>query len=600
MEKTAHDMPRHRSFQATLFCLLCFSQLVEAQPAITAKLSHALQVAGPGEKLIVWVFLTDKGTETLGKLSDPASLLSERSLARRANVLPRAQLVDETDLPVCREYALKIQSAGVKIRHFSKWLNAISVETNSGQISILRSFPFVRELELVARFPKDGSLDDRSQPFEFSPRSPGKTTGVNDLDYGPSFAQVNQINVPAVHNTGNHGQDVIVGVFDNGFRLPNHEAFDSLTILATYDFVDHKVSVVPVDTRVSFGTHGVNTLSTIGGYKPGTLIGPAFKAKYLLARTENDSSETPVEEDNWVRAIEWADSQGVQVTSTSLGYLSFDAPYVSYTWEQMDGKTAITTKAAVMAARKGIVVVNSAGNNGFSSSNNTLNAPADADSIISAGAVDASGTRAAFSSVGPTTSVPARIKPDVMARGVAVLAADAVTSTAYVSVNGTSFSCPLTAGVVALMIHAFPAATPMQVITALKNTASRASTPDNQYGWGIINAKAAIDYLQATEEPPKAYALLQNYPNPFNSGTVIEYELPEETSVSLKIYNLLGQVVRTIASGAEPAGHYRPRWDGRSEGGAVLSSGIYFARLDVSGGQSGTTATSVRKMVLLR
>jgi serine protease AprX len=600
MEKTAHDMPLHRSFQATLFCLLCFSQLVEAQPAITPKLSHALQVAGAGEKLIVWVFLTDKGPETLGKLSEPASLLSERSLARRANVLPRAQLVDETDLPVYQEYASRIESAGVTIRHFSKWLNAISVETNPRQISILRSFPFVRELELVARFPKDGSLDDRSQPFELPVPSPGKTTGVNDLDYGASFNQVNQINVPAVHNTGNYGQDVIVGVFDNGFRLPNHEAFDSLTILATYDFVDHKVSVVPIDTRASFGSHGVNTLSTIGGYKPGTLIGPAFKAKYLLARTENDSSETPVEEDNWVRAIEWADSQGVQVTSTSLGYLSFDAPYVSYTWEDMDGKTAIITKAAVMAARKGIVVVNSAGNNGLSASNNTLNAPADADSIISAGAVDASGTRAAFSSVGPTTSVPTRIKPDVMARGVAVLAADAVTPTAYVSVNGTSFSCPLTAGVAALLVRAVPAVTPMQVITALKSTASRATAPDNQYGWGIINAKAAIDYLLATEQPPKAYALLQNYPNPFNSGTTIKYDLPETATVSLKIYNLLGQLVRTIASGTEPAGHYRPRWDGRGEGGVILSTGVYFARLDVSGNQSGTTATSVRKMVLLR
>jgi hypothetical protein len=548
----------------------------------------------------VWVFLTDKGPEILGKLSEPASLLSEQSLARRANVLPRGRLVDETDLPVYQEYASRIQSTGVTIRHFSKWLNAISVEATPGQIGSLSTLPCVRELELVARFPKNGSLDNGSQPFELPPPSPGKTTGVNDLDYGPSFAQVNQINVPAVHNTRNYGQDVIVGVFDNGFRLPNHEAFDSLTVLATYDFVDHKVSVVPVDTRVSFGSHGVNTLSTIGGYKPGTLIGPAFRAKYLLARTENDSSETPVEEDNWVRAIEWADSQGVQVTSTSLGYLSFDAPYVSYTWEDMDGKTAIITKAAVMAARKGIVVVNSAGNNGLSASNNTLNAPADADSILSVGAVYTSGARAAFSSVGPTTSVPPRIKPDVMACGVAVLAADAVTRTAYVSVNGTSFSCPLTAGVAALVVRAVPTATPMQVISALKNTASRSASPDNQYGWGIINAKAAIDYLQATEQPPKSYALLQNYPNPFNSGTTIEYELPETATISLKIYNLIGQLVRTIASGTEPAGHYTPRWDGRSEDGMVASSGIYFARLDASGTASSTTITVVKKMILLR
>jgi hypothetical protein len=234
-------------------------------------------------------------------------------------------------------------------------------------------------------------------------------------------------------------------------------------------------------------------LSTIGGYKPGQLIGPAFGASFILARTENDSSETPFEEDNWVVAIEWADSIGVDVTSTSLGYLTYDAPYTSWTWQNMNGDTTLITRAADWAVSRGIVVVNSAGNEGSNASHNTLIAPADGDSVLAVGAVTSTGTRSSFSSVGPTTSVPARIKPDVMAMGSSVRVASSTITTGYTTASGTSFSCPLAAGVAALVVHARPNATPMQIMNSMRSTASRAATPDNQYGWGILDALAAIN-----------------------------------------------------------------------------------------------------------
>jgi len=272
-----------------------------------------------------------------------------------------------------------------------------------------------------------------------------------------------------------------------------------MTIVATYDFVDNKVSVVPNAPSSSFGAHGVMTLSTIGGYKPGKLIGPAFKSSYVLARTENDSSETPIEEDYWAKAIEWADSIGIDVASTSLGYLTYDPPYPSWTWEDMDGNTTLITRAADRAVSLGIVVVNSAGNSGYHPSRNTLVAPADGDSVIAVGAVDSFGVRVSFSSVGPT--VDGRIKPDVMAMGYKVKAASPTITNGYVLVSGTSLSCPLTAGVAALLLSANPSLTPIQVRDALRQTASNASSPNNLMGWGIINALDAIVQRNFIVEP---------------------------------------------------------------------------------------------------
>jgi subtilisin family serine protease len=311
-----------------------------------------------------------------------------------------------------------------------------------------------------------------------------------------------------------------------------------------------------------------------------------------------------VEEDNWLAAIEWADSLGVQVTSTSLGYgndpqYPYPPPYTSWTWEDMNGRTTLISRAAAMAVRKGIVVLNSAGNGGYNATHNTLNAPSDADSVVAVGAVSLGGDRTSFSSVGPSTSIPPHIKPDVMALGTGVYIASAFDPHGYSPFGqGTSFSCPLAAGVAALLVKAKPTASPMDIVNALKQTASRASTPDNLMGWGIVNAKAALDRLMGTDTNvtpgvPVSYALDQNFPNPFNPGTKIGFRVPGPAWVHLAVYDLLGREVALLVNEFLAAGDYRWSFDA-----AGLSSGMYFYRLEESGAD--TKIVETRKMVVLR
>jgi len=462
-----------------------------------------------------------------------------------------------------------------------------------GEIPRLLEFPFVAEIELVGR-----SARGEIRPPGNSGAAPATESGASDhlLDYGLSFEQLTQIGVPAVHDSGNAGQGVMIGVFDNGFRLLQHEAFDSMQIVATYDFVDNKTSVVPLNPSASFGTHGINTLSTIGGYAPGQLIGPAFRASFLLARTENDSSETPLEEDNWVAAIEWADSIGVDVTSTSLVYRDYSPPYSAWTWEDMDGNTTVITRAADMAVAKGIIVVNSAGNYGDAPlGQNSLGAPADGDSVLTVGAVDGAGARALFSSVGPTTANPPRTKPDVMARGVNVRAASGTDPAGYTNgFSGTSAACPLTAGAAALVLAAFPGADPLTIINALKQTASNVASPNNQLGWGIVNAAAAIAYFSTPAGIPPTPVLLQNYPNPFNGTTRIDFSLPGPSHAILEVFDLLGRRTAVLVDGEYSSGWHQAEWGGRNTAGNPVSSGVYILRLLTSSGSFERTAVLIR------
>jgi len=559
------------------------------------RLTQALRSAGPSDELVIWISFVDKGEAGLRK-PDPRALVSPRSLERRLKVLPPDKAVDFTDIPVERTYVEQVRNRGVRIRQQSRWFNAVSATATAEQIKKLSTLSFVREMDLVFSARVDKSLHVIK---ETQATAPGLEKSDGTLvDYGRSRPQVSLLRIPEVHATGNSGQGVIVGMFDNGVRLLTHESFEWLKILAMHDFVDHKGSVVPLNPDPDFGAHGLATLSVIAGFRQHILIGPAWGATYVLARTENDSSETPLEEDNWVAAIEWADSLGVQVTSTSLGYLTYSWPYTSWTWKDMDGHTTKISRAATMAARKGIVVLTSAGNGGSNSDTtiNTLMAPADADSILTVGAVSPyDGYRASCSSVGPTTSVPPRIKPDVMAPGTSIWGASA-TDQKYLFWlwGGTSFSCPLAAGVVALMLHAVPRATPMQVIEALKMTASQASNPDNLMGWGVIDAVRAIEYLKnlTRYEPaqiPAALSLDPNYPNPFNSSTTINYGLPEAGPVTLTVCDLLGRKVALLVDEWSEPGRYQVVFDA-----SRLSSGVYLYRL-----QAGRFNQS-RKLIVLK
>jgi subtilisin family serine protease len=502
----------------------------------------------------------------------------------------RGTLLDFTDLPVNEEYVAAI-ARHAQVKQRSRWFNATSIVVHPDSLQSILSYPFVSKMELVGRARRERLPQPSNDSLPEIPT--GSHAKVTTIDYGLSLEQLSQIGVPAVHDSGNFAQDVMIGVFDNGFRLLQHEVFDSLRILATYDFVDKKTSVVPNNPSTSFGTHGVNSLSVIGGYKPGQLVGAAFGATFILGRTENDSSETPLEEDNWVAAIEWADSMGVDVTSTSLIYREYDPPYGGWTWEDMDGNTTMITRAADMAVAKGILVVNSAGNFGNPPvvGQNTLGAPADADSVLTVGAVDVAGQRGSFSSVGPTTSVPQRIKPDVMARGVLVSAASGTNPTGYiVSFTGTSAACPLAAGAAALVLNRFPDLDPLTIIDALRRTASNAATPDNLFGWGIINAAAAIMYLSGdnTEPPPASPAFLPNYPNPFNSLTRIPFGLPSPSVVRLEVFDVLGQSVTVLLEDPLPGGWHEKDWNGTDRHGVPVASGVYLFRL------SATTASGTR------
>ncbi|MEJ5263634.1 MAG: S8 family serine peptidase, partial [Ignavibacterium sp.] len=484
------------------------------------ELQTKLNSINASEKILVWIYFTDKGNSLENYFNNPASVVSEKSLQRRTK-LNNESLIDFTDLPVNQNYIEELQTIGFQLKQKSKWLNAVSGYANKNVIEQIAQRNFIKSLDIVKTFKKtESELEFTETEFE-KPQHPSQPEGVNSLNYGQSYTQLNLMQVPAVHDLGYDGSGVTICVMDAGFNNLAHVAFDSMNIIAMWDFVNGDPNVGD-EGDMGNGSHGTNTLSVIGGFAPGNLIGPAYRSNYILAKTENTDSETPVEEDNWVAALEWADSIGVDVTSTSLGYLEYDPPFTSYTWQDMNGNTAIITIAADLAVKKGIVVVNSAGNEGWRSTPNSLVAPADGDSVFAIGAVDGSGIRVGFSSFGPT--VDGRIKPDFMAMGSNVWAARSSGTTQYTYVSGTSFSCPLSAGVVALLLQSNPNLTPIQIRNILRQTSTRSNTPDNFYGWGIIKALDAINLITV---PVELISFSANY---FNNAVELGWITATETN----------------------------------------------------------------------
>ena len=452
----------------------------KSDPVIHPRVRDSVKGKPSDEKVAVWIFFTDKGIFSKDAYqvacSEAEQTLSERAKWRRAKVNRK---VDFTDLPVRMEYRETAISLGATHRATTKWFNGVSVEVPVGRLQEIANLPFVREIQLVNR--------SKREPIRFKKghdKMPS-TERSYQLDYGPSLGQLEQINVPAVHELGYTGQGVLVCMLDTGYNL-DHEALQHLDLIAEYDFInkDGNTANEPGDPPGQHD-HGTATLSAVGGAKHGQLYGPAFGASFILAKTEDLPSETPVEEDFWMAAIEWADSIGADVASSSLIYLDW------YTYEDMDGNTATITKAADMAAARGILVCNAAGNE-RDDDWYYIAAPADADSILACGAIDGNGIIAFFSSSGP--SYDGRIKPEVVARGLSTRVAQSTHPHGYYNGLGTSFATPLVAGAAALILEAHPDWTPMQVREALMMTADRAENPDNLYGWGIIDVLAAINY----------------------------------------------------------------------------------------------------------
>lgn len=455
-----------------------------------------------------WIIFKDKGKFSYVDNITPGSdayntgiaLLSERAVHRRLKVLPENKLIDFGDLPLENDYVKRVEKLGVDIIAKSRWLNGVSAYLSTEQASKVKKLDCVSQMKVVNKLFKQNfvslapveNYEHYDNPvFHYKDRH-------NILNYGNSFNQMNQIDVPKVHNLGITGKDVIVASFDDGFEWRNHEALKELKISDEYDFVNNDGNTFSEPNQKyedsnEQGWHGTATLSSMAGYKTGKLIGPAFNSEFLLAKTEYTSSETPMEEDDWLQAAEWVELKGADIITSSLVYKEFDKPFVtnSYKYENFDGKTAITTIAGTRAAYLGIVVLNAMGNY-YQTGIPSLGSAADGDSIISVGAVSFDGNIANFSSNGPTSD--GRTKPDVCAMGVNVYVASKFSPAKYDYSNGTSFATPITAGVCALILSAHPELTPMQVREALRMTANNSSSPNNIMGWGLINAYNALLY----------------------------------------------------------------------------------------------------------
>lgn len=443
-----------------------------------------------------WVFFRDKpGTAEL-RAQD---FLTQRSLDRRARMgIP----VVASDFPVGAAYVGGVAALGPRLLQRSKWLNAVAVEADAATAAEIAALPYVREVRAIPRVLR---VMDAAPPAE---ARGGYSAGFN-------LAQTQMVGLDMLHKNGYNGHGVLIAMMDNGFRdadqnpLLSH-LFETGRILATWDFVNNEADVYDQ------GDHGQWTLSILASWTEANdetaywFAGSAHGATFILCHTENDASETSQEEYNWVAAMEYADSLGADLFSTSLGYAAMDSG--GYTYDMMDGNTTIITVAADMAAAKGIVVVNSAGNQGAGK----MLAPSDGDSVISVGAVNASKQIAGFSSLGP--SYDGRIKPDISAMGEGTAF---VRSNGLLSVgNGTSFSCPVSSGLTACLLQAAPGATNMEIYQALIQSADRYTEPDTVYGYGIPYGPAAYRILtgEALAGVPRMITLrldsIEVYPNP--------------------------------------------------------------------------------------
>jgi subtilisin family serine protease len=740
-------------------------------------LSSGIYSENSGEaKNKYWIFFDKKEEISLKKVNEDVKysqqLLSERAIKRRQKVRSASDIINEYDLPVKKEYINYLSFLGINIINISKWFNAVSAYLDENEKEEVEKLPFVKGVRPVLEYIRKPIPSEEKEIF----KTPSKYE--NTYDYGYSYIQNNIINVPRVHDLGIVGRNVLIGMMDTGFDK-NHECLEDVKIVSEWDFVNND-GITKDESNDPKGQdkHGTLTLATIGGFYEGKLIGTAFGSNFALAKTEITTKESKIEEDNWVRGIEWLDSVGVDVVSSSLGYAYGFVDGPDYKFSDLDGKTAITTIAAEIAVKNGIVVVNSAGNERTNDKWMHIITPADGENVIAVGAIGVNGGIAYFSSPGPTAD--GRIKPDVVALGMDVKVpgynvSDKIIYDGYQSVQGTSFSCPLVAGVTALMLSAHPYLTPNQIKEALIQTSDRKDNPNNDFGYGVVDAYKAllyfgtvfsnkpivlslenyyrimtsvvspngiqensfllhyrysdsygefetvvmkndnnsnryygdvavpsfgtpiyyyfsvtdsagvkslnpynvpeeyhhylspfsqqlksftyqifsrkfillnwimkfesdnlgfdvekstdnrnyikiahitgygttsseknyyfydnqtntgvyyyrlkkIDYggffeysdpIKVTVGAPESFSISQNYPNPFNTITTIEYQIPEESSVEIKIYDVLGKEIKTLINEKKQVGFYEVAWDGKNENRISVSSGTYFLR----------------------
>lgn len=487
------------------------------------------------------VMLTDKNNSTYS-LSNPSAYLSPRAINRR---LQFGIAIDSSDLPVNATYLTAIQNTGAVILNTSRWLNEVTVDVsaNPSALATINALPFVKQTKLASR-----TSNKTSSKFSFEMESlmqrQSQTQKVASstayYNYGNALNQIQMLHGDKLHDLGFRGDGKIIAMLDAGFyRVDSMTALDSLRahnrIIATYDFVDHNSNVYDDHT------HGSMCFSIIGANDPGNIVGTAPEASFLLYRSEDAATEKLIEEYNWATAAEAADSAGADIISSSLGYTRFDDSTMNHTYSDMDGRTAPISIAANIASRKGIVVVSSAGNEG-NGQWHYISAPADADSILTIGAVDAAGAYASFSGTGP--SADGRIKPTVVAQGQGTFVSDPYSNTVF-SGNGTSFSCPVIAGLVASLWQAIPSANNMQIINAIVQSASQYSNPDSLLGFGIPNFDSARNSLLAVFNPyyGKGDFIEKIFPNPFKNQLNINFYADSNSQYTTEIFDLSGKRV---------------------------------------------------------
>tara|TARA_B110000438_G_scaffold62680_1_gene63208 strand:- start:2565 stop:4220 length:1656 start_codon:yes stop_codon:yes gene_type:complete len=500
----------------------------------------------------VWVYFVDK------VYSEQANI-TLKAQQRRLNNKVRASSL-WYDLNVSSIYKDQISALGLTIKNESRWLNAVSLLCGLSDLKRIKELPFVVKIEPVLCYKKKKVEEISNMSSSF-----------RDSDYGNSQAQIEQINVHQMHNLGYTGSGVRILVMDTGFDL-SHISLDQINVIGQWDVInDDTETANETEDEESNGQdfHGTAVLSTIASNIPGEFIGVAYDAEFLLAKTEDVSQEIQIEEDNYIAGLEWGEANGADVVTTSLGYLDW------YEYEDLDGNTAVTTIAVDIAVGLGMVCVTAAGNEG----NNDwyyIIAPADADSIISVGALWESGEIASFSSHGPTYD--GRIKPEVCARGRQTWCVNPNSTTAYTQLSGTSLACPLVGGAAALIRQARPSWTAMEVREAIMMTASMSDSANNTYGHGIMNTLAAIDYettvgVDSLEILPIGFELINAYPNPFNPSLIIEISVPLGTELELDIISYDGRFIENLYEGVQFERVQKLTWYPKN-----ISSGIYFIR----------------------
>jgi len=472
-----------------------------------------------------WVFFADK-ENVQQSIDNPISILSQAAIDRKAlHNTP----IDERDVPVNENYITQVKTQpGITVFAKSKWMNCVYVRGTQSNIESLLDLPFVTEVEYAD---KSMNFASGSSPVEDKFALENNSRNFN---YGFAANQIEMIAGDYLHDEGFTGTGITIAVLDSGFPgVDTQGGFayvrDDGRILGTYDFVERSEIIN------NNSSHGTRTFSDIGGYIENEFVGTAPDASFYLFKTEDITSETPVEEAYWVEALERADSVGVYVVNTSLGYRAYDNPAYSHTYEDLDGQTTFSARGANHGFDKGLLLVTSAGNSG-STDFPWVGTPGDSPGMLTIGAVNADGIATGFSSQGPT--IDGRVKPDVMAQGGNAYVINQ--NNEIVTNNGTSFSSPITAGAVACLWQARPEYTNAQIMQLVRESAHLYNNPTDKMGYGIPNFQLALDALLSTENHQKELFLV--YPNPVIDILNLEFSKTEDQA-HIKIYNAMGALI---------------------------------------------------------